>query len=174
MTETTRPRANRDGDLCPPWCVTDHDEVHGEAGTYSFHGGEPAAVEIPGAGILEDKIIIRAVHPGNGYAGPAQVSVNGIRYGTGEADPHAWISPREALRVAGLIEMLAKATPARHRDPPGRRAGHGGQPWVRASGIRETAYASACRRTVTVRGSARAGSPAPCGTRTAAPGRACG
>lgn len=27
MSALEAPRANRDGDPCPPWCVTDHDEL---------------------------------------------------------------------------------------------------------------------------------------------------
>ena len=62
MNEGQARRQNRDGHPCPPWCETGHDEVHGPAGTYLFHGGPPADIEVLGVTGLPDKIITRAFH----------------------------------------------------------------------------------------------------------------
>jgi hypothetical protein len=73
MTEDQAPRQNREGHLCPPWCETDHDEVHGPAGTYLFHGGPPADIEVLGVTGLPDKIITRAFHVGHPGFDPSRL-----------------------------------------------------------------------------------------------------
>ena len=105
MNEDQAPRQNRDGHPCPPWCQTDHDEVHGPAGTYLFHGGPPADIEMLGVTGLPDKIITRAFHVGHPGFDPV-VSVASVRYGTGGQRPQAWIPASEAVALAGIIDML--------------------------------------------------------------------
>jgi hypothetical protein len=110
MTETARPaRANRDGHLCPPWCETDHEK-------YDFHGGTAAGVEVPGRMRgMPDEIRARPVRLGEPDY-PPQVAVAGTRHGLGgTGDPSVWLSARDALGIAALVDMLAGATPARHR-----------------------------------------------------------
>ncbi len=123
MTASRAPRGNRGGHPCPPWCATDHEEVHGEAGTYRFHGGTAVRIEVPGEirGV-PDEIRARPVHDGTADGTPL-VSVSGTRYGrsygTGGADPHVWLGLRDAEDLAGLVEMLAAATPDQHRELAG-------------------------------------------------------
>jgi hypothetical protein len=105
VTSDQAPRQNRDGHPCSPWCETDHDEVHGPAGTYLFHGGPPADIEVLGVTGLPDKIITRAFHVGHPGFDPV-VSVASVRYGTGGQRPQAWIPASEAVALAGIIDML--------------------------------------------------------------------
>jgi hypothetical protein len=110
MTASQEPRHNRLGHPCPPWCVVDHEK-------YEFHGGAIAGVEMPGKmRSMPDVIRARPVQLGErGY--PPAVSVSGTRRGRGgDGDPDMWLGVRDALNLAGLVEMLAAATPARHRE----------------------------------------------------------
>jgi hypothetical protein len=110
MTETDRPaRANRDGHECPPWCQTDHEQVHGPAGTFAFHGGPVTRIEVVtgAASSLPDEITARAFHPGDPRwaAGPV-VSVSALRRGTGAGDPHVWLSPGDAEQLAVILGLI--------------------------------------------------------------------
>ena len=128
MTGNQAPRQNAEGHPCPPWCQTDHGEVRGPAGTFRFHGGAPADIEVRGATGMPDKVITRAFHVGSPGFEPV-VSVASIRYGTGDQDPQAWIPPHEAVALARIIDMLDdwdQVPRADCRDPPGRRRHHGG------------------------------------------------
>jgi hypothetical protein len=96
MTETTSPaRANRDGHLCPPWCVTDHDR-------FSFHGSGPITVEAPQYHSCHVRAIQYATHGGPEIqvAGAGMVPV-----------PAA-----HAEDLAAVIEQMADATPDEHRE----------------------------------------------------------
>ena len=115
MTEDQAPRQNRDGHLCPPWCETDHDEVHGPARTYRFHSGPSASIEMPSNAIVPDRISARAFDLGRPDYEPV-VSVSGYRPGTGGQDPQIWLGPDDAGDLAGLVDMLAAATPEQHRE----------------------------------------------------------
>ena len=107
MTGDQAPRHNRDGHLCPPWCQTDHDEVHGPAGAFAFHGGPATRIELPGTGktSLPDEIITRAFHPGHPRFEPV-VSVSALQHGTGTENPQIWLSPADAKVLAGIIDMI--------------------------------------------------------------------
>jgi hypothetical protein len=117
MTGTTRPaRANCKGDLCPAWCVVDH-ETPGHGRLYEFHGGQIARIEVPGAlAGVPDLICVRPVSDGQPGSGEPHVSVSGTVYGSDLAGPNAWVRPRDAEDIARLAEMLAGATPGRHRE----------------------------------------------------------
>jgi hypothetical protein len=88
-------RVNRDGDPCPPWCVTDH-------GKYSFHGSERITVEAPQYHLCG----ARAIKYSGIGGGQIQVSGDGI----------VALPCSEAGDLAALIEELAAATPAQHRE----------------------------------------------------------
>ena len=107
MTEDQAPRQNREGHLCPPWCETDHDEVHGPAGTFAFHGGTVTRIELPGTGktSLPDEIITRAFHVGDPRGEPV-VSVAGFRHGPDTRDPQVWLKPSDAGELAAILDML--------------------------------------------------------------------
>jgi hypothetical protein len=117
MSETGTPRQNREGHPCPPWCETDHDKAHGAAGLFMFHGGATAGIEVRGkaASGLRDRIYACPFSAGQPGYEPV-VSVASIRYGAVGADPQVWLSARDAGELAGLVEMLATATPAQHRE----------------------------------------------------------
>ena len=108
MTGDQAPRQNRDGHPCPAWCETDHDEPHGPAGAFGFHGGPVTRIELPGTGrtSLPDEIITRAFHVGDPRWEPV-VSVSALRRGTDHAeDPQIWLSPADAKQLAAIIDML--------------------------------------------------------------------
>lgn len=88
-------RANRDGDPCPSWCITDHAK-------YSFHGAGKAV----------------------GYAPEfRRWSIRAVRFPV-ERDPHIQVAAggvvsvplRDAGELAAIIEQLATATPEQHRE----------------------------------------------------------
>lgn len=85
--------ANRDGDPCPPWCVTDHSK-------YLFHGAERIPVEAPGRGFRA-----RAIQyiPGRTEIQVMGSGIIAVRSG-------------DAADLAALIEQLAGATPGQHRE----------------------------------------------------------
>ena len=107
MSGDQAPRHNREGSLCPPWCETDHDEVHGPAGAFAFHGGPVTRIELPGTGktSLPDEIITRAFHVGNPDWEPV-VSVWAIQHGAGTENPQIWLSPADANTLAAIIDMI--------------------------------------------------------------------
>jgi hypothetical protein len=97
MTKDQAPRQNRDGHLCPPWCVTDH----GTPISSLSHWGTAVTIELPGTG----RISARAAHPGSAADRP-EVSVTAFRhYGKGEA-PDLRLSARDAKYLAAIIDML--------------------------------------------------------------------
>jgi hypothetical protein len=95
MTVTAKqtPRQNADGDLCPPWCVTDHAK-------YGFHGSEFIRIDAPQYCLR----LVRAVHP---PAGRPYVGVDALA---------ADVATGDAESLAVLIEGLADATPEQHRE----------------------------------------------------------
>lgn len=116
MSESQPARANREGHPCPPWCTVDHETDTGGGHRYLFHGSETARVRVPGkVKYAEDVIYVRAIHPGWTDGEPPQVDVSATRYGTDDPSPQAWISPRDAEGLAVIVEVLAKASPAQHR-----------------------------------------------------------
>jgi hypothetical protein len=116
MTAEQTPRQNADGHACPPWCVIDHDTDVGGGHRYTFHGSETVRVEVPGkARYWADEILVRAIHGGRSDDAP-QIDLSATRFGADRSSPHAWIAPREAEDLAVIVEMLAKATPAQHRE----------------------------------------------------------
>jgi hypothetical protein len=117
MMASRERRTNSEGHPCPPWCVTDHEEVHGAAGTYVFHRGARARIEVPGAHPgWRDPISAGPVHDGTG-SGQAYVALSGYRPGAGlTSAPYVRISASDADDLAILIGMLAEATPQQHRE----------------------------------------------------------
>jgi hypothetical protein len=116
MTTEQPPRQNAHGHPCPPWCVIDHDTDVGGGHRYTFHGSETVRVEISGKATYRANVIhVRAIHSGWPDDAP-QIDLSADRYGADGPSPHAWIAPREAEDLAVIVEMLAKATPAQHRD----------------------------------------------------------
>jgi hypothetical protein len=116
MTARRERRTNNEGHPCPPWCVTDHQKVHGAAGTYQFHGGTRVGIRIPGAYPgSSDPISASPVHDGT-ESGRAHVALSGYRPGAGPAGAsYVRISASDAGDLAVLIGMLAEATPDQHR-----------------------------------------------------------
>lgn len=98
-------RTNQNGHPCPPWCQTDHTFVHGEAGTFDFHGGE-----ILGVFLGRDQFGARAIDDGTGRGHPSVLA--GAQ---DKAHPSLWLTPPDADRLADLIDILASATPAQVR-----------------------------------------------------------
>jgi hypothetical protein len=117
MSAPAPARANRDGHPCPPWCVTDHEKVHGVAGTLGFHGGPPVTIEVPGKKTsLPDLIEARAIHTGSPRDDrEPSVDVAAVRHGR-VANSHLWVSPRDAEDLAVIVELLADTSPDDHRE----------------------------------------------------------
>ena len=116
MTESQAARVNCNGHPCPPWCVIDHDTPHSGGRTYEFHGAETASIAVPGKVGWPDRISARAVHSGQHEDSTPCVSLSACRYGRNDSDPSAWLRPGDARDVAGIIDMLAGATKAQHRE----------------------------------------------------------
>ena len=110
MNDTAGPaRANRRGDPCPSWCTTDHDTPSAGGHFYDFHGGPAVRTEIPGVIVsIPDWIAVRPVSTGRPGDGEPNVSVTGTVC--------TWIRPGDAEDIAGLIEMLGRATPDQHAE----------------------------------------------------------
>ncbi|MGH3220048.1 MAG: DUF6907 domain-containing protein [Streptosporangiaceae bacterium] len=105
-------RRNRDGHLCPPWCITEH---HRGALPARAHFGERVAVK-PDPRRPHDMIEVTAADPGTPeYEHGAMVAVSGFRLGGGQG-PALWVTPREAADLAAIVEQLATATPAQHHE----------------------------------------------------------
>jgi hypothetical protein len=101
MTESQATRRNPHlGTDCPPWCRTDHAQQFGEACV----GG--------GGGDLSGNIWTRAIRNRDGF----EVGVTGIGNGEDDASLHFSVSAREAGELAGMVELLAAATPEEHRE----------------------------------------------------------
>jgi hypothetical protein len=117
MTAGRKRRANSEGHACPPWCITDHEKVHGAAGTYQSHRGVRAGIELPGANpSSKDPISAGPVHDG-AESGMAHIVLSGYRSGVGPAGvPYVRISVGDADDLAIIIGMLAEATPEQHRE----------------------------------------------------------
>jgi Domain of unknown function (DUF6907) len=105
VTGDQAPRQNRDGHPCPPWCQTDHDEVHGPAGAYGFHGGPATRIEVDGKTSIPDDIITRAFHAGYPGSEPV-VSVAVFQRGAGPENPQIWLSPDDAKHLAAIIGAI--------------------------------------------------------------------
>jgi hypothetical protein len=111
VNESQAPRQNSKGHPCPPWCTRDHLE---DGPVSIAHRGAMSRIEMPGADCVPDVIMASPAHLGiEGEA--TEVSVHAIRHGS-KAHPALWLAPADAEQLAGLVEMLAKATPARHRE----------------------------------------------------------
>lgn len=89
MTPSHAPRTNSAGHPCPPWCVTEHDELT------PSHFGEQRAIRLGGE--HDDRICAAAV----------------ARRGPGAL---ARVSVREAEDLAAIIGMLGAATPDQRRE----------------------------------------------------------
>lgn len=107
MNENQAPRQNSQGDPCPPWCVTDHDEVHGDAGRFTAHQGSGGRIEVPGAlTFTPDLIAVCANRDGEPGGGRARILLNCIRYGPGRGNAHLFIEPGDAEVLAAVLDML--------------------------------------------------------------------
>ena len=99
-------RQTRDGHPCPPWCQTDHEEVHGPAGQFRAHWGTQITIEVPGKGAtLKDLIVAGPVHDGT-ERGASRVGVLAIRYGRDDQDPQVLLKPGDAEDLAVILDML--------------------------------------------------------------------
>ena len=106
MNESQAPRQNRDGHPCPPWCQTDHEEVHGPAGHLRAHWGIRVTIEVPGrSAYLEDQITAGPVHDGAERGAP-HVGVFAIRYGRDDQDPQLLLKPGDAEDLAAILDIL--------------------------------------------------------------------
>lgn len=93
-------RANRLGDPCPPWCVTDHAATFdGEAGTV-YHMDAHQAQRRRAEGTFSVGLCL----PGFGGGGAASVSLDSLM-----------VPVREAGSLADVLEALAGASPAQMR-----------------------------------------------------------
>lgn len=101
MTTEATPQAryNKEGSLCPSWCVTDHAK-------YNFHASEIARTEAP----QYHSCVVRALDYGNERS-HRLVSISAA----GMFD----LAPGAAEDLANLIEQLATATPEEHRQLAG-------------------------------------------------------
>jgi hypothetical protein len=103
MTASREPRRNPHTGLdCPPWCVTDHAQVSACIGSGTIGSRELSDVWA--------RAILAPRHDGS----PA-VAVTGSAVG-GDGTHHVELPPRDALQLAGLVELLAGATPDQHRE----------------------------------------------------------
>jgi hypothetical protein len=98
MCASQAPRQNREGDACPPWCVTDH-------GKYGFHGSQLTSVPLPEYRYCRIRTI-RSGMPGMPARTEIQLAETGL----------VSIRADEAADLAALIEHLAEATPDQHRE----------------------------------------------------------
>jgi hypothetical protein len=96
---------------CPPWCVTDHGR-----GTVT-HAGRRADIQFPGRGDALDFIDACPVWF-RGLPGP-QVLVSSLRCGHDTPSPYLAVAPDDAAALAAIIDMLAAAKPAQHRELAG-------------------------------------------------------
>jgi hypothetical protein len=104
MTASRESRRNPHTGLdCPPWCVTDHDQVSACIGSGTI-----------GSRFLADvwaRAILAPRHADDG----AMVAVTG--HAVGQDGTHqVELPPHVALSLAGIVELLAGATPDQHRE----------------------------------------------------------
>jgi hypothetical protein len=100
MTAGQAPHRNPHlGTDCPPWCRTDHAREFSEACV----GG--------GGGDLDGNIWTRAIRNRDGYL----VGVTGLGDGD-DTSLYLALGLHGAGQLAGLVELLADATPERHRE----------------------------------------------------------
>jgi hypothetical protein len=98
----------RDPAPCPPWCVTDHADIHG------WHTGARSETG-PFRGHPYDLILAEAIQFDTDEA--PEVQVYGRQFDTSyAAAPNLYLSRKDAAALAGLVEMLAGATARQHRD----------------------------------------------------------
>ena len=104
MNEDLAPRHNpHTGMDCPPWCTQDHVKA-GEFTRRSCIGSGG------GIGPVWTRAFLGPHHRGNPV-----VAVTGAGDEAGETH-HVELRPRLALHLAGLVELLAAATPDQHRE----------------------------------------------------------
>ena len=97
MMPSQVPRTDSAGRPCPPWCVARHSELR------RAHFGTAAGIDAP-------SILARPVRAGSNDGQP-RVVVSGSSYPAGL---ELFVAARHAEDLAGLIEMLAAATPGQH------------------------------------------------------------
>ena len=97
MTGSQASGQNRDGDPCPPWCVTDH----GTPVSSLSHWGTAVTIELPGTG----RISTRAAHLGSA-SDRAEVSVTAFRHGGKGEAPDLRLNARDAKYLAAIVDML--------------------------------------------------------------------
>jgi hypothetical protein len=106
MTPSQAPRTNSAGHPCPPWCVTEHDELR------SSHFGEQRDIRPDSQ---HDWVCAAAVQDPGRYADRAPyVLLHGSQLNASGA--LARVPLREAGDPAAIIGMLAAATPDQHRE----------------------------------------------------------
>jgi hypothetical protein len=105
---TDTARTSRDGHPCPSWCTADHQRSDG-------HTAPSVRVAVPGAVPgLDDKFL---VYPWQSPGCAPEIVAVVLRYGRQHKDDLAvYYAARDAGHLAGLVEMLAAATPGQHRE----------------------------------------------------------
>jgi hypothetical protein len=109
VTESQPTRTNRNGDPCPSWCTTDHNDGSSVAGTHVSHAG---GIDFGDRGL--DSIWASPIL-GEYHDGRPHVAVTGHRYRQ-SGSPQLQVRDIHAESVADLIDMLADATPDQHRE----------------------------------------------------------
>lgn len=119
MTAVTdsKPRANRHGDPCPPWCDVDHQRpIPGTGGHNDSHQGARAEVEASGDAITLYTRGSVTAYLGEGDRAPIAI-VTGSYYTPDQATVRGALvlSARDAHEMAAIVEALADMQPAQLR-----------------------------------------------------------
>lgn len=97
---------------CPPWCETDHDRRPA-----SSHQGRRAVIHVPGRAEFPDEITVEPVaHLAARPRVEPYVRLGALRLAHDEASPFLALTPADAAQLAGIVDMLAGATPDQHRE----------------------------------------------------------
>jgi uncharacterized protein CbrC (UPF0167 family) len=99
VNEDQAPRQNRNGHLCPPWCVTDHDAQLVPGHFTEAHGGDGESFNVSG----HNWVTARPCHVTSRQP-EVQVTLCGVG--------SVFVAPPAAQDLASLIDALADAAPA--------------------------------------------------------------
>jgi hypothetical protein len=95
------------GSPCPPWCVIDHQKDQGGGLRFTHHSDAATFISSTRGGCVGVGRVQADLR-----AGSPKVSVT-----SSSEDPGAlWLEPRNAVKLAGVIEALAGATLEQHRE----------------------------------------------------------
>jgi hypothetical protein len=99
MTASQKPRQNREGHPCPPWCTTDHGQGPFPGHFWTGHGGDGVSLEV-------GKHVYVSVRPCHVTSREPEVQVTHSGHGG------VFLAPSSAECLAGLLDALADAAPA--------------------------------------------------------------